>query len=113
MLGLWVTTRILVPAGGAVPASLRSAWERREFSFGVTISPPSVISGEDVTSPRLMSLPVSTARLNTLVWIWPTGILSLRNASPISLAFARPASLSWRCAATLLGLNGSVSAWSS
>src|SRR5262245_33400575 len=112
ILGLWVTTTILVPAGGTVAASLRSAWARRLFSIGVTTNPPSARSTVEVTSPRPISVAVSTARLNTLLWTWPTGILSLRNASPISLAFARPASLSWRCWATFLGLSGSVSAWS-
>ena len=58
------------------------------------------------------SFPVSMARKYWLVTTWPTGMPSFLKASPISLALARPASLSWRCLSTLAKLSGSVSAWS-
>ncbi len=58
---------------------------RRSFSIGVTTRPPSVMSGDDVTAPKPSSVPVSIARLNMLVCTLPTGIPSLRMASPIDL----------------------------
>src|SRR5215831_16132835 len=88
MLGLCVTRRILVPAGGDVPASMRRAAARRLFSLGETTKPPSAISTVVETSPKPSSVPVSTARWKRLVWTLPTGILSLCSASPIDLASA-------------------------
>ena len=90
MFGLCDTRITLVPAGGAVEAIFFIAAARRLFSFGVTTSPPSEMSTVDVTAPKPSSVPVSTARLNWLVTTCPTGTLSLRNASPISRASARP-----------------------
>ena len=85
-----------MPAGGGVAASMRMAAVLRLFSLGETTSPPSLMSAVDDTSPKPSRVPVSTARWNWLVWILPTGIFSLRSASPIDLAAARPASLSYR-----------------
>jgi hypothetical protein len=46
MFGLCVTTMMLVPADGIVPAILRKAAPRRLFSIGATTSPPlGVVSG--------------------------------------------------------------------
>ena len=77
MFGLCETSTMLVPAGGAVEASLRIAAARRLFSIGVTTRPPSVMSALGVTAPKPSSVPVSTARLNWLVTTCPTGMLQL------------------------------------
>ena len=59
---------------------------------------------------RKLNIPVGqvvTSQFNRAV---ETGTPSLRIASPIVRASARPWSLSWRCCATLAMLSGSVSA---
>ena len=67
MFGLCVTINVFFPFSGGIAAIFLNASARRSFSMGVTTRPPSVISREDITSLALISLPVSTARLNLLV----------------------------------------------
>src|SRR5260221_13628193 len=66
ILGLWVTTTILVPAGGPVGPTLCTAWERPLFLTGVTPNPPLAQVRGRAPSPRPVSVPVLTARLETL-----------------------------------------------
>src|SRR6202022_4078629 len=63
MFGLCVTTRVLVPGAGAVPARVRRAWVRRLFSFGLTTRPPSLTSSVDSGSRPPASRAVEAARV--------------------------------------------------
>jgi hypothetical protein len=62
MFGLWVTMSVFVPGSGVVVTSVRSASDRRLFSFGLTTSPPSEISSVACGSLPPISRAVSTAR---------------------------------------------------